>query len=115
MGINYSDIDNECIDLVKWFNENGLPTIYSCQGHEENKLNTYHIIFDSSVLDEDIQKLLQKYSNKYDHSPFLGKFNKWMRKSSNEIINNWIYQVGTKEDKINYNFAKHDLNILKRR
>ena len=44
--IDYSKIDKECIELVRFFNEYGLKTQFSCKGHNENKLNSYFIIFD---------------------------------------------------------------------
>lgn len=85
MNIDYNLIDEKCIPLVKFFNSIGLETQFSCSGHEENDNGVFHIMFSEKVTDKDIENLIIKYSNKYNHSPFLGKFMKWVRKLSGEI------------------------------
>lgn len=109
--INYNKIDMECRELVKFFNENGLPTNLSCQGHDN--FNNYFISFDDTVTDNDIANFLLKYSNKYNHSPFVGKFVKWARKISGEIKMNWRYTIATKNNQLDYTFAKKDLETMK--
>ena len=98
------EIDDECFDLVKYFNEIGLKTISCCSGH--NKQN-FRIIFDNSISDDDISKFLNDKVNKYNHSIFLGKFVKWARVYSGKIVLSWMYEA----EKIG--FAKVDFKRLK--
>ena len=96
--IDYSIIDEECVDLVKFFNEYGLRAEFSCQGHPEDPMSNYNIIFHDSVKDSDIEEFLSKFTNQYTHNPFLGRFSKWARKRSGVIVYNWQYSVTTKQD-----------------
>lgn len=114
--INYEEFDEHCIKLVKLFNEElELPTKYSCQGHEYDPLNAYSIMFQDHVSDADIENLIVKFTNKYNHSCFQGKFVKWCRVMCGEIKYNWIYQVTTKSDASNYSKANQDYLMLKNR
>ena len=67
-------IDKDCVDLVKYFNNIGLDTKYSCSGHGED---TFEIVFEDYITDEQMEGFISKYRNKYNHSLFLGKFSKW--------------------------------------
>lgn len=97
-------IDIPCVEMVKFFNSIGMKTQFCCQG---DKLNKFHIIFDKSVSDESMTYFISEYSNKYDNSPFLGRFSKWCRKMSGKIVCNWIYEVRSIE------WAKCDLDTFK--
>lgn len=81
-------IDKECVDLVQYFNSIGLDTKYSCSGHGKD---TFEIIFEDYITDEQMESFISKYRNKYNHSLFLGKFSKWCRVMSGKMVYNWIY------------------------
>lgn len=83
-------IDKDCVDLVKYFNNIGLDTKYSCSGHGED---TFEIVFEDYIADEQMESFISKYKNKYNHSLFLGKFSKWCRIMSGKVVYNWIYIV----------------------
>lgn len=111
--INYNEIDVLCRPIVKYFNAIGLDTKFSCQGHEG--LNrSFQIMFQDYVTDEQIQSFLEQYSSKFSHSPFVGHFQKWMRKMSGKIATNWIYEVNFSPDyRMNQLRAQDDLKIMK--
>lgn len=111
MEINYNDIDEKCIPMVKFFNSVGLTTKYSCQGHDSTNARFY-IMFEESVCDENIIDFLTKFGNKYDHTPFVGMFQKWTRKISGVIQGNWSYSVCFGDYKINQRFAQLDLEKM---
>ena len=88
-------IDKCCVPLVKFFNENGLDTKFCCEGH--HKYENFEIMFEDYITDEQIFDFLNEYANKYDHSPFIGKFVKWSRRMSGCIASSWLYAVDTVE------------------
>jgi hypothetical protein len=71
-------------------------------------------MFDESVSDVDMMNFISKYSNAWDHSPFIGKFVKWVRKCSGDIISNWMYELDSKNDDLNYAHAICDLEQFKK-
>ena len=87
-------IDEGCVKLITLFNELGLKTRYSCEGHG---VNTFYIQFDNCVTDEQIECFLKKYINQYNHSMFSGKLSKWCRVVCGEIKYNWRYEVLNKD------------------
>ncbi|QDY27049.1 hypothetical protein [Clostridium botulinum] len=96
------EIDDKCVPLVKYFNEIGLDTKYCCQGH--NDYENFNIMFEEYITDEQMINFISEYSTKHKHSPFLGKFVKWYRKMSGEIVCNWMYIVNTYEEaNVTYN------------
>lgn len=60
-------------------------------------MKIFEIMFEDYVTDEQIIDFLNQYANKYNHSPFIGKFVKWYRRMSGNITSNWIYAVNTVE------------------
>lgn len=113
MYINYDEIDELCRPIVKFFNEVGLTTKFSCQGHDCKSNNEFHIMFHESVTDDMISEFISKYSSKYNHTPFIGKFSKWIRKCNGEIIGNWEYRIGYGNYLANQSFAELDLETMK--
>ena len=113
--LDYNKIDPLCIPMIKYFNSIGLTTKYSCQGHNDGINKDFYIMFDSKVTDKNIEDFLLKYNNIYSHSPFVGKFYKWMRKCSDEIVTNWEYRVSWGECEINQKCAQKDLEEMKER
>ena len=101
------------MELVKFFNEYGLKTKFSCQGHPSDTLGSYYIMFDNIVTDDDIKSFIVLFNNIYTHSPFVGEFVKWMRKISGEIVCNWMYQITGTSDYENWARAKIDLKTFR--
>lgn len=92
------DIDEKCVDLVNYFNSIGLDTRFCCEGH--NEVDTFHIMFEDYISDEKIINFINRYSSKYDHTPFCGRFQKWCRKMSGNIVFNWEYTAKKQEHAI---------------
>ena len=114
MDINYNEIDEKCIPMVKFFNDIGLHTKFSCQGHNNTKMNDYYIMFDESITDDDINVFLTKCSNNMDHTPFIGKFIKWARKMNDGIIHsNWMYITDYGRCDLNHIAAEQDLCYMR--
>jgi len=113
MEINYDEIDIECIPMVKLFNNIGLTTKFSCQGHNNILQNSFQIIFADSVNDSNIIEFVNKFDNIYTHSPFHGKFLKWMRKMNGEIVSNWTYEISYGNFKTNIKLSKIDYDLFK--
>lgn len=112
--IPYDEIDELCIPMVKFFNDIGLTTKFCCQGHNCGYSNEFYIMFHESVTDDMMEEFLLKYSNKYDHTPFVGCFSKWARKMSGKIAYNWRYSIGYTDYKFNQLQAKSDFEKMKR-
>lgn len=110
--INYEEIDELCIPMVKYFNSIGLTTKFSCQGHDNEVKNVFDIMFEDYITDEAMIEFLELYSSKYDHSPFLGGFYKWYRKLDGKIASNWMYSVSYGTPEINQSYAEYDLKIM---
>lgn len=98
------EIDDDCVDLVCYFNKIGLVTEFCCSGHGKDD---FCIMFNSEVKDNQIEEFVSIFSNKYDHTPFLGKFSKWYRKTSGVMGSTWEYRV----KKISW--AKQDFKTMK--
>lgn len=97
------NIDDKCYPLVKLFNDMGLPTRHSCEGHG---IYEFSIIFEDEVTDKQIEDLLLKYINKYGHSHIYGKFQKWCRVMNNKIKYSWMYIAPSVD------YANRDYKIL---
>lgn len=106
--VNYEEIDELCIPLVKFFNSVGLITEFSCQGHDNRLHNSFQIIFHKSVTDEIITEFIKKYSGNYEHSPFCGRFVKWARKLSGEVVCTWEYVISYGDYEKNQRYACSD-------
>lgn len=57
----YIDFDPLVIPMVEYFNESGLKTCLSCQGHNRTYLSMFWIEFDRSVTEEDILNFMKKH------------------------------------------------------
>lgn len=97
--------DIKCIPLVKFFNNQGLITEFSCQSQGES--HTFRIIFSRKVTNNMIKEFIINYgSGEYD-SLMLGCFSNWARVSNNKYIKNWMYEAETISD------ADSDLELFK--
>jgi len=61
-------LDPGVIPMVEYFNESGLKTYMSCQGHNDTNMSMFWISFDESVTEDDILKFMKK------HLDVLGSF-----------------------------------------
>lgn len=73
---NYDEtkLDPEVIPLVRYFNQVGLPTCMSCQGHNTTRMSMFWIEFDKSVTNEDIINFQRKHTNEYGGFCINGRF-----------------------------------------
>ena len=62
------------IPLVKYFNEVGLPTCMSCQGHNDTNMSMFWIEFDKSVTGENIIDFQCRHTNEYGGFCCNGRF-----------------------------------------
>lgn len=69
--IDYEKLDPKCVDLVKYFNENGLRTFMCCQGHPEREypenlsMSMFWIEFHWSVSERAIGRFMKKHGTVY--------------------------------------------------
>ena len=112
--INYNEIDELCRPMVKFFNNINLRTKFSCQGHNNNYNSNFYIMFHEDVTDEQIANFLSGYENIFHHSPFMGKFVKWMRLCNGQMITNWMYNVEFGQCKTSQLHAQKDLKIFEK-
>lgn len=73
---NYDEtqLDQEVIPFVRYFNRVGLPTRMSCQGHNDTNMSMFWIEFDKSVTKDDIIGFQRKHTNKYGGFCCNGRF-----------------------------------------
>jgi len=114
MNIPYEDIDPKCKDMVKLFNNVGLITEFSCQGHDNTYSNSFQIMFSDFVNDKDINNFLSNFDEHPTHTPIIGCFKKWARKHQGSIKSNWEYIVNYGDYKLNQEFALEDYKIMKK-
>lgn len=76
--INYNELDPLVIPMVKYFNEQGLTTCMSCQGHNKTNMSMFWIQFDKSVTSEDIQEFMKRHLDWQGTFCSCGKFAKRM-------------------------------------
>lgn len=96
-------LDAATVPLVKFFNENGLSTCMSCQGHNQTNMSMFWIEFDKSVTEDDILNFMRKHPGKYGSFCSNGRFAKRLIGSHsvpNGIWNKrecWCYFAATVE------------------
>ena len=69
-------LDPLVIPMVEYFNESGLATSMSCQGHNKTTMSMFWIEFDTSVTEEDILSFMQKHLTCYGTFISCGRFAK---------------------------------------
>lgn len=72
------DLDPGVIPLVEYFNENGLTTNMSCEGHNRLYMSMFWISFAHTVTDEDIRSFQRLRVNKHGSFCSCGRFSKRM-------------------------------------
>lgn len=69
-------IDPGVIPMVKFFNENGLQTNMSCQGHNRTNMSMFWIEFDKSVTEDDILNFMKNHLSAQGTFVSCGRFAK---------------------------------------
>lgn len=69
-----AQLDPEVIPLVQYFNQVGLQTCMSCQGHNNTNMSMFWIEFDKSVTQNDIIEFQRRHTNKYGAFCCNGRF-----------------------------------------
>lgn len=69
-------IDSGVIPMVKFFNENGLPTNMSCQGHNKTNMSMFWIEFDKTVTEDDILNFMKNHLSSQGTFVSCGRFAK---------------------------------------
>ncbi len=59
-------LDARVIPMVQFFNDNGLKTALSCQGHEDVNMSLFWIQFDESITEDDVADFMWKHRTKFD-------------------------------------------------
>ena len=106
--IDYSKLDPGVINLVKYFNEVGLKTSMSCQGHGITNMSVFWIEFSKSITESDIVDFMSKHSHMWiKHDKTVGKcfvsnghfYKRLMLKGHDHDVPyyRWTYVVGTVE------------------
>ena len=90
-------IDLGAIPLVQFFNEHGLPTVMSCQGHNRNNQSMFWIQFSSTVTTDDIIKFQRNYLNEYGNFCSCGRFVIRILAFSTDVRYTWEYMAATVE------------------
>lgn len=112
--INYDEIDEKCREFVKYFNDIGMKTLFSCQGHDRPLDHSYEIIFDKCVSDDMIQSFIQSISQGKTHTPLVGNIMKWIRWDMGRVAENWMYVMAGDNYYENQRLALQDLETLHR-
>lgn len=99
--------DSKCIPLVKFFNDIGLMTEFSCES--QGDAHIFRIIFTEQVTDNIIENFIIKYGSNKHQSMTLGQFSNWARVDNGKFTKTWMYEAETIED------ADTDLELFKRR
>lgn len=76
MDITTETFDPCVIPLVQLFNENGLKTSMSCQGHNNTNLSMFWISFAKEVTKNDIIHFMQKHLDLHGQFTSCGRFAK---------------------------------------
>lgn len=71
---NGNQLDPEVIPLVQYFNQVGLPTCMSCQGHNSTNMSMFWVEFAPTVTIEDIIKFQRQHTDKYGAFCCNGRF-----------------------------------------
>ena len=112
MPVLYDEIDPLCRDMVKLFNDVGLVTEFSCQGHDCVTRNKFEIMFKGYVKDKEIFNFISRITNDRGHTPLVGSFSKWSRALNGILESNWMYGVSYGDYRLNQECAFRDYNRM---
>ena len=94
---NKDNLDPRVIPMVEFFNENGLPTEMSCQGHNTTTMSMFWISFDKSVTAEDIIRFQRQHLNRLGGFSINGRFVARILAWSCGVEYSWEYMAATIE------------------
>ncbi len=89
--LNYEQmgLDPLTIPMVKYFNESGLKTCMSCQGHNKTNMSMFWVQFDKSVAEEDILNFMKKHLTQQGTFVSCGRFAKRLIGFHNPKTTEW--------------------------
>lgn len=103
MNYNERELDPNVVPMVRFFNENGLKTSMSCQGHNKTNLSMFWIEFASEVTGDDIQTFMKNHLTQYGTFCSCGRFAKRLIGAYSittqkwNTIESWNYFAATQE------------------
>lgn len=74
--VQYDSLDPKVAPMVKFFNENGLKTSMSCQGHNKTNMSMFWVSFADEVTENDILHFMQSHLDQYGQFVSCGRFAK---------------------------------------
>lgn len=89
------DLDSEVVEMVRFFNENGLVTRMSCQGHNETNMSMFWIEFDPVITLEDIVKFQKGFLNWQGNFCSNGSFGEIVYLAGGEVDKHWRYMAAS--------------------
>ena len=95
-----NQLDTKVIPLVEFFNQRGLKTHMSCEGHNKTNMSMFWIQFDKSVTEDDLIHFMNSHStiNKYGkYFTSCGRFAQRMYTYNGNIEKSWNYFAATHE------------------
>lgn len=97
-------MDEKVVPLVKYFNNCGLKTCMSCQGHNKTNQSMFWISFDPSTTEEDVILFQQLHLDRNGNFTSCGRFAKRLWVGKVAVVKQWHYFAATIEA------AEEDLN-----
>ena len=109
-------LDPKVIPLVEFFNQRGLKTRMSCEGHNKTNMSMFWIQFDKSVSEDDLIQFMNNHSTTNKYGKFFtscGRFAQRIYPSPKEIVKSWNYFAATHEaaEEDLKNWISSELNI----
>lgn len=98
MSIPWGELDPGVVSIVGYFNDHGLPTVMSCEGHDKTKMSMLWIQFDDSVTEDDIINFQLKHTDPYwDSFASCGRLVQRVYWGGTSVVKTWQYMAATKE------------------
>ena len=95
-----NQLDPKVIPLVEFFNQRGLKTHMSCEGHNKTNMSMFWIQFDKSVTEEDLIQFMNNHQFESNHGKYFascGRFASRIYPSPKGVIREWNYFAATPE------------------
>jgi hypothetical protein len=93
-------MDKKVIPLVEFFNQRGLKTCMSCEGHNKTNMSMFWIQFDKSVTEDDLIQFMNNHQFESKYGKYFascGRFALRIYPSPKEIVREWNYFAATHE------------------
>jgi hypothetical protein len=93
-------MDKKVIPLVEFFNQRGLKTCMSCEGHNKTNMSMFWIQFDKSVTEDDLIQFMNNHQFESKYGKYFascGRFALRIYPSPKEIVREWSYFAATHE------------------